>query len=71
MFVREFPEFEGAYDALSSSEDFTSMLADYKSCERELQKFSYLQAVQETYLQMKSELKTEILNYIINHLKNK
>lgn len=67
MFGREFPEFERAYEVLSSDADFTTMLADYQQCELELQKLSYLQGVRETYLQMKCELKKEIFNYIINH----
>jgi hypothetical protein len=70
MFVREFPDFENAFDVLSSNEDFMSMLSDFGMCERELQKLSYLQGVQETYLNMKSELKAEIFQHIINHLKN-
>ena len=69
LYDREFPEFENAFDALCSNEDFTSMLADFGTCERELQKLSYLQGVKETYLHMKSELKAEIFQHIINHLK--
>jgi hypothetical protein len=66
--LREFPEFEHAYDVLSSNEDFAFMLADYDVCQTELQKLSYLHEVEQTYLQLKSELKEELKNYIISRM---
>ena len=68
LFVSEFPEFEHAYEALSSNEDFTIMLADYNMCQTELQKLSYLHEVEKTYLQLQSELKNELLNYMISRI---
>jgi len=54
---------------LSSHEDFTEMLTDYMICQMELEKLSILHGEEEMYLQLESELKEEILNYIINHIK--
>ena len=68
LFVREFPEFEDAYEALSSNEEFTFMLADYSVCHSELQKLSNLHEVEQTYLQLKSELKKELMNYMISRI---
>ena len=66
--MREFPEFEHAYEALSSNEAFAFMLADYDVCQTELQKLSYLHEVEKTYLQLQSELKNELLNYMISRI---
>ena len=44
------------------------MLADYDVCQTELQKLSYLHEVEQTYLQLKSELKEELKNYIISRM---
>jgi hypothetical protein len=54
---------------LSSHEDFTEMLTDYRICLMELEKISSLHGKEEVYIQLESELKEEILNYIINHIK--
>ena len=69
MFIREFPEFKHEFDMLSSHEDFTEMLTDYKTCQMELEKLSNLFGEKELYIQLESELKEEILNYIIYHIK--
>ena len=69
VFIREFPEFKHEFEKLSSHEDFTEMLTDYRICQMELEKLSSLHGEEEMYLQLESELKEEILNYIINHIK--
>jgi hypothetical protein len=69
VFIREFPEFKHEFDMLSSHEDFTEMLTDYKTCQMELEKLSNLFGEKELYIQLESELKEEILNYIIYHIK--
>ena len=69
VFIREFPEFKHEFEMLSSHEDFTEMLTDYRICQMELEKLSSLHGNEEMYLQLESELKEEILNYIINHIK--
>lgn len=69
VFIREFPEFKHEFDMLSSHEDFTEMLTDYKTCQMELEKLSNLFGENELYIQLESELKEEILNYIIYHIK--
>jgi hypothetical protein len=69
VFIAEFPEFKHEFEMLSSHEDFTEMLTDYRICQMELEKLSSLHGDEEMYLQLESELKEEILNYIINHIK--
>ena len=69
VFITEFPEFKHEFEILSSNDDFTEMLTDYKTCHIELEKLSNLYGEKELYLQLESELKEEILNYIINHIK--
>lgn len=69
VFISEFPEFKHVFDMLTSHEDFTEMLTDYRICQMELEKLSKLHGQEELYLQLESELKEEILNYIINHIK--
>jgi len=69
VFIREFPEFTHEFEMLSSHEDFNEMLTDYRICQMELEKLSILHGNEEMYLQLESELKEEILKYIINHIK--
>ena len=70
VFISDFPEFKNAFKKLSLDEEFTDMLMDYRICQMELQKLSDLHGVEEMYLQVLSELREEIMNYIINHIKS-
>ena len=70
VFISDFPEFKHAFEKLLLNADFTDMLTDYGTCQMELQKLSDLHGVEEMYLQLQSELKEEIINYIINHIKS-
>lgn len=69
VFIAEFPEFKHEFEILSSNEDFTEMLTDYRICQMELKKLTSLHGDAEIYLQLESEMKEEILDYIINHIK--
>ena len=69
VFISEFPEFRHAFEKLSSEEDFKEMLTEYKICQEEIQKFSDMHSSEELYLHLQQELKEEIFNYIIKHIK--
>jgi hypothetical protein len=68
VFIREFPEFEHAFERLSSDKVFAEILTDYYMCYMELKRLSKIHGTREIYLQMQIELKDEIANYIINHI---
>jgi len=68
--LREFPEFSYAIDQLLNYEDFIDMLKEYSYCESALLKLQDLNEKKEAYHQLKKELKQEMKNYIIRHIKN-
>lgn len=70
LFVREFPEFKHEFTSLSEAEEFEDMLNDYTLCEYEISRLSDIHNKREVYIQLKYELKDEILNYIFRHIKN-
>jgi len=69
--LREFPEFSCEIDQLLNYKEFIDMLREFSYCESTLLKLRDLDKKKETYHQLKNELKQEIKNYIIRHLKNK
>jgi len=69
LFLSEFPEFIHVFEKLSSDVDFRDMLADYQVCQLEIQKLLDMHSVEQIYIQLQGELKEEIINYIINHIK--
>jgi hypothetical protein len=69
LFVREFAEFKNEFDFLSEKEDFADMLKEYLQCESEIERRAELHNVRATYLQLKGELKDEIIVYIIKKIK--
>jgi hypothetical protein len=70
LFVREFAEFQHEFDSLSEKEDFVDMLKEYMQCETEIERRAELHNVRDTYLQLKNELKDEIIVYIIKKIKD-
>ena len=69
--LREFPEFSYAINDLLKYEDFQDMLREYSYCETILLNLEDLNEKKKSYNELKTEIRQEMKEFILNHLRNK
>ena len=69
--LREFPEFSYAISELLKHKDFQDMLREYSYCETILLNLEDLNEKKKSYNELKTEIRQEMKEFILNHLRNK
>ncbi len=70
LFIAEFRDYSDEFETLVLNDEFTDMLMEYSICNRVLERTGEDHTLSQLYIQLKKELKQEIKNYIIIHIKN-